>query len=301
MSMTVRVDYHLHSDCSDGIVSPEQIVRTAHEVGLKEIAIADHNSLIQFSEAQKEADKLGIFLIRACEITACIGKNDFHILAYGIKRINPLKEFLDKEKKNQEKRAYKTVAKLKELGWAIDLRRIKKKKKSQTPLGRVIIVRHIMTNLKNLTRLRQERIRNDVDFYSAYLDPGCPAFYPRKKSKVAYVVKKIKEAGGIAIWAHPIWTLTKHYEKMTAENFQHNFKRMLKAKIDGIEVFYPGVSEAQARSFYHLCWRYNLIITAGSDWHGDQTRKNMDSAPGNFPKYPDIGPDMLSKVLRNRG
>ncbi len=314
MLTPVKVDYHLHSRCSDGKLPPEQVVQRAAEAGLREIAITDHNTLAHIQPAQEAADKLGILLIKGCEITASVYGTDFHILAYGFTRMDPLKNFFERERKKQEKRAKKTAQKLSELGWYVDLDRILQAKEPETVLGRLIIVRFILTHPQNAERLLQEKIKEDEDFYVRYLRRGCPAYVVRKKPGIRRVVRLIKLAGGLAVWAHPIWTLNEYYEQETLGHLSQNFKRMRRAGIDGVEVFYPSIRENLAIALYNMCWKKKLLVTGGSDWHGEDFRKGEISAPGKYPVFPSkdpvfpgkypvfngIQPDVLSKILANR-
>jgi|GEM_PF-852039 len=300
MFMPIKVDYHLHSRCSDGKFSPEGVVKIAAEFGLREISVTDHNTLSHIQAAQETAEQLGMIFIKGCEITARVGKIDYHILAYGFTRQDLLKDFFEKEKKKQEERALKTAQKLIELGWSLELSLLWEKKKFTETFGRLLIVQAILADPKNSERLERERIFSDDDFYSKYLGKGCSAYFPRKKPGIKKVIKLIHLSGGLAIWAHPIWTLNEYYTQMTVSHLGENFRKMRRAGIDGLEVFYPGIKASQALTLYHMCWKYRLIVTGGSDWHGEVFRKGAESFPGEYPVFDGIQPDSLSKILANR-
>lgn len=78
-----KFDLHVHTDASDGIISPEDALTAAKKAGMDGIAITDHDTMDGYEEAKKFAKKIDIILIPAVEITTALGD----ILAYGVKEM----------------------------------------------------------------------------------------------------------------------------------------------------------------------------------------------------------------------
>lgn len=179
----------------------------------------------------------------------------------------------------------------------MDLEKIWETKPEKAILGRTLLVKFILDQEQNQSRLNIEKIKKIDDFYDKYLLYNCPAFVPRKKPGARRVVRIIHSAGGVAIWAHPVWTINEHHQNNTRKHLSDSFQRMLRAGIDGVEVLYPGIKENMAITLYNMCWNKNLLITGGSDWHGEDFRKGEKSVPGTYPVFKGMHLDILSKIL----
>ncbi|MGB7055684.1 MAG: PHP domain-containing protein, partial [bacterium] len=118
-------DLHIHSNCSDGLLSPEEIIQYCSEIDLKTIAITDHDS-VQAIEVLKDVDHRELELIPAVELSANIGHLDIHILAYFVDHENSdLLECLVKLRAHRIKRARKIIEKLSNDGIKVDFDRMK--------------------------------------------------------------------------------------------------------------------------------------------------------------------------------
>ena len=83
------IDLHAHTTISDGTVSPRELIQAAKKAGLTAVAITDHDSIDGIDEAQSEADRLGIKLVRGIEFSVAYGRNRLiHILGLGIEPRN---------------------------------------------------------------------------------------------------------------------------------------------------------------------------------------------------------------------
>jgi hypothetical protein len=96
-------------------------------------------------------------------------------------------------------------------------------------------------------------------FFEEYLVPGAKAFVPRRWPTAEQAIALIREAGGVAVIAHPYWDISEP-EKV------EDLIRSLGA--DGIETFYPSHSEEQTAHLLALCEELGLVPTASSDYHG---------------------------------
>ena len=96
-------------------------------------------------------------------------------------------------------------------------------------------------------------------FFEEYLVPGAKAFVPRRWPTAEQAVETIKQAGGIAVVAHPYWDISEPAE----------VEELIRAlDVDGVETFYPTHSKEQTEHLLALCDELDLIPTASSDYHG---------------------------------
>ena len=59
----MAVDLHTHSCCSDGSLTPSELMELAYEKKLSAIALTDHDTVSGIKEAKKSAENLSITLI----------------------------------------------------------------------------------------------------------------------------------------------------------------------------------------------------------------------------------------------
>ena len=123
-----KIDLHIHTNCSDGVLTPFEVIDTALKNGLSTISIADHDTVEAYSEKLIEyAKNKGINLIKGVEISTKINKCGIHILGYNIDINN--KEFLEKLNKLRNARhdyLYNVADKLKEIGYIINVEELDK-------------------------------------------------------------------------------------------------------------------------------------------------------------------------------
>ena len=84
------IDLHLHSNCSDGSDTPTELIAIAHNVGCTTVALSDHDTLDGIDEAEIEAERLGIELIPAIEVSLDWNRRSIHALAYFVDKDSPL-------------------------------------------------------------------------------------------------------------------------------------------------------------------------------------------------------------------
>ena len=84
----MAVDLHTHSCCSDGSLTPSELMELAYEKKLSAIALTDHDTVSGIKEAKKAAEDLSITLIPGIEISSLydLGNvvKEFHILGLGV-------------------------------------------------------------------------------------------------------------------------------------------------------------------------------------------------------------------------
>jgi predicted metal-dependent phosphoesterase TrpH len=245
-----QVDLHTHSNASDGKLSPEGIVNLAAELGLKYLALTDHDSVAGIPAALEAARAYpGLAFIPGVEISTDVPGGEVHMLGYFIDFAD--KDFgrsLEKFRDSREGRARGMIAKLAGLGIDIDWERVQELAGGGS-IGRPHIARAMMEK-GYITRFEEA--------FDKYIGHGGPAYVERYKMTPAEAVELIKRAGGLPVLAHPF--TVNQPEKVVAE---------LKPRgLVGLEAYYKDAAREDIRAMSDLAEQYGLIATGGSDFHG---------------------------------
>lgn len=246
----IKVDFHVHSTASDGLLSPREVVKRAYLNGVKYLALTDHDTLSGIQEAKEEGDKLGVTIIPGVELSTNHNGESIHILALFNDESykNPkFLEVLNNIKNKRVIRAKKIVGKLKE-EFDINISFENVLNRGKDVVARPHIAKEIISS----------GYKYDLDYiFDNFIGKGCKAYIPTNKLTAEDGVKIIHKFNGIAILAHPILI------KNTPIN------EFLKMNFDGIEGVYYQNSQDDESEFIAFGREHNLLITAGSDCHGD--------------------------------
>lgn len=246
----VKVDFHVHTSASDGILSPSQIVERAKLNNLKYLAITDHDTLTGLNEAILESKKNNITLIPGIELSTQHNDESVHILGFfkddSYENPDLIKE-LEKIKNHRIERAKKMVEKLKsEFNIIIDFNSILKQ--ADDAVARPHIARAIID------------AGYDYDFehiFSNFIGKGCKAYVPTLKLSTIDGIKLLKKYNALVFLAHP---------KLINNTPISEFLTM---NLDGIEAIYFQNNEEETKSFIEIAETNNLLVSCGSDFHGN--------------------------------
>ena len=253
-----KIDLHLHTFFSDGEDSPRELFNKIRKNNISLFSICDHNYISPESiKIKKIAEEYNIVFLQGVEIS-CVDRatgESLHILGYSHSfDLRKLNAFLQPIIAGYNRRAIKIIKKLnaKYNGLNLDFDEMRLRKK-EAYISRNTIACELMKFLGEESITLQEALK---ETFVEESDSWMP------DSKKA--VRIIKDAGGVAIIAHP---------GRTAKNLTHNFefllKRLVKSGVIGLEAFYPKHDEQMTAYFNNLGRQYGLVITAGSDWHGE--------------------------------
>jgi|Deesub1362A_J573_1020465.scaffolds.fasta_scaffold05139_4 hypothetical protein len=249
-------DLHLHTTASDGLLKPRQVVRIAEAKGFSAIAITDHDTVDGLEEAIKEGNIRGIEVIPGIELSTLCGQKEVHVLGYCIDRESSklhkiLKQFIESRKI----RAVKMVEKLNELGIRISMKRVREMAEGEF-VGRSHIARAMVEKgyISEISRA----------FTREYIGNGGKAYVERFKLNTREAIELILDINGIPVLAHP--GLESNGEAL----YEDEIKEFVEYGLKGIEVYYSEHDELQTRYYEDIANRYSLLITGGSDCHGDR-------------------------------
>jgi len=246
------VDLHTHSTASDGTLSPRELVFLAKKVGLKALALTDHDTIDGLPQAYQTAKEEGLPFLCGVEISIKFdGPGHFHLLGYFLEPPEELKEVLNKLKAARAERNKKMVEKLKELGIDITLEELKSLASGE--VGRP----HFAYLL-----VKKGYVKSIEEAFERYLKKGAPAYHPKALLTVEEAISAIKKAKGIPVLAHPI-TL-----KLSDEALKSYLIRLKELGLMGVEVYYSEHPKEYTNFLERLADGLSLIKTGGSDFHG---------------------------------
>lgn len=241
-------DLHIHTNFSDGTFTPEQVVRQAQEKGLCCIAITDHDTVSAIEPAIKEAEKSNIELIPGVELTAEVNDCEIHLLGYFVNyQTQWFTDKLDQICAVRRRRALHIIEKLKNCGIDLDPEELMSEVSSGS-IGRP----HIASMMK-----KKGYVISLQEAFDKYIGNGCPCYVKKFKLTPAEAIEMIRKVGGLAVLAHP------HY--MGNDRLISEFARL---GLKGIEVYYAEYNSAVTEHYQNLAKKYGLLITGGSDCHG---------------------------------
>lgn len=242
----MKADLHNHSIYSDGLYNIDELLKIAQDHHIDVMALTDHDSVYGCDTFLKKASIYHIKPILGLELSTVCNNESVHILGFFKNNIIPssMYEFSDMIKQRRYKRAIDMLNKIKDIyGVNIDFSMLE---------GRDIITRGNMFQIilaSNPNISKQEASFMISHDSKAYIE-------------VAYFntldgIKFLHENNCIAIYAHP--TLNK----------KQTIKVVCNCGIDGIEFRYPSNKDGEEEYFKKLAFKYNLFLSAGSDFHGD--------------------------------
>lgn len=248
------IDLHIHSTFSDGTKSPEEIILMAKEKGLKAIALSDHDTISGLKSAKYFGNIHSIEVINALEFSADFNGKEIHLLGYFINIEN--KELLNSIKQLEVTRNIRNaqlIEKLQALNINITMEYLK-----TLSVSSIITKAHFGRALVN-----KGYAKSIKEAFFLYLGENKPAFV--KKSLIDYkdAINLISNAGGICVLAHP------YIYGYSEKDLENNIKKLKDNGLKGIECYYSSHNKKQTNNLLNICQKYNLKITAGSDYHGD--------------------------------
>lgn len=258
-SKRLSIDLHLHSTASDGTLSPTQIVAIAWRQNIAAIALTDHDTIAGVEEARVSAKKYGVEFVSGIEISTNPPngfnlKGSLHILGYGIRIDDPdLTANLAKLQEARRNRNPKIIERLNRLGLDITLREVQEAV-TTGQLGRPHIAR-ILVKKGQATSIN--------DAFDNYLGTGQPAYVDKFRIECAQAIEMIRQAGGVAVLAHPILIDIAGKDALNALITQ-----LTSFGLQGLEVHYPEHTEKDVAHYKALAQNSGLFETGGTDFHG---------------------------------
>jgi 3',5'-nucleoside bisphosphate phosphatase len=256
------IDLHIHSTASDGTYEPAELLQMAARLGLEAIAITDHDILDGSRLAFLSERPPELKLISGVEISVnppadCQIDGSMHVLGYGIDLYDQnlstaLAELLDA----RDQRIPAILMRLHQIGIGIDLAQVKEQA-GEGAIGRP----HVANVLIDMGAAR------DIDdAFNKYLANGRPAYVDKYRLDCPRAFDLIRSAGGVPVLAHPFLIRSRQANWMAPL-----FKRLADLGLMGVEAYYSKHPPETVAAIKSVARQYGLLITGGSDFHGELT------------------------------
>jgi 3',5'-nucleoside bisphosphate phosphatase len=266
------IDLHIHTNASsDGQHSPREIFEVAREMDLKALSFADHNSVENVEEGIRLGAEYGIEFIPCMELNTLYRGLDLHILAYYIDpRSSALRQWMGEIHGKKVEQARRRTEKLNELGFRFTEDDLNSFAEGRLPTGKSFL-EAILSRPENR---KDPRLRPYIDgdrsgspfvnFYRDYLRGGKPAFVAMEDVSTPAAIQRIKHLGGISILAHP------------SDTGEENILSLIRSGLEGLEAYTPYHSSGEQEAFRLLAESRGLLVTAGSDFHGNKIKPDVE-------------------------
>lgn len=246
-----RADLHCHSTCSDGSLSPEELVRLAVEKGLQGLSITDHDTIAAYELALPHAKQLGLELIPGVEFSASHNDISIHILGYSYVSNHPaLQELCEKHSARRLNRNGLILEKLKHLGMPIAMEEVLAFSglPEAVSLGRPHIAQAMV---------KKGYVDSIEHAFKRFLSEGKSAYAVGNLISAKETIEAIHNAKGLAVIAHP---------HLIAHN--RTLKQLLEMNFDGLECYYSRFQKEKNQRWVSLAEKKGWLKTGGSDFHG---------------------------------
>ena len=252
------IDLHTHTTRSDGVVGPATLVKSAAAVGVRLLALTDHDTLAGYREVTAANNvPAGLTLVPGVEINAIVTRDlglwegELHILGFGMDPADEAFEAtLASQRRRRRERFEKTVALLRELDLSIDDHLLDVSGSDEDALGRPTVARALIAAGYATTV---------EDAFRRLLGWGMPGYVPRSGLGPVDAIKAIRAAGGLAALAH--------FSEAPAKI--EVVRELADAGLGGLEVYYRSFDMATVFAVGEVAAALGLVATGGSDYHGD--------------------------------
>ena len=253
-----RIDLHTHTRFSDGSDTPEELFAKALALGLKAVALTDHDC----TDGLSVPPPAGLERINGVELNTNADGREVHVLGYFFDPVAlNIRERAERDRNERNSRILDLLARKE--GIVITQEELR----SHKPVGNLGRP-HIADAL-----VRRGLFPDRSAAFSAWLDAGRPYFVPRRYFTLEEAAECIRRAGGKAVLAHPM------QYGLEPEALRALVRRCREAGFTGLEALYPGYGLETVDMLKALARDFGLLITGGSDYHGAHRPENPLGGP----------------------
>ncbi len=274
----INPDLHLHTNRSDGVLSPELMAYECRQAGLTLMAVTDHDTFQGSDELMRE--DTGIPLIPGVELSL----KDFsslHLLCYGIAEGRPLRQKVSELAEKRRERAAKMLEKLSALGCPLSEQELRER--CHGTIGRPHIARAMV---------HRGYVSSMSEAFNRYLGHNRPAYVAGERLGMAEALALVNEAGFVPVLAHP-------YElRLPQEQLFPLIQRWQAQGLKGIEVYHPSALSHGFDALDRFARANGLLVTGGSDFHQENDRHGKIGSMAAHWREAESDIQALMKALR---
>ena len=248
------IDLHVHTLASDGSDTPVDVVRMAAELGLRAVAVTDHDTFAGLPEAIEAGARYGVEVVPGVELSTIYDGVEVHVLGYYMDAGHPrLRAMMARATAERNARNETMVQRLHDAGYPVTMDALHAEFPGQTMLGRPHISEYLM---------RRGYVASVQDGMKNLLGRGKPFYVARYNIPLEESVETLRAAGGLPVVAH----LFKY--RYTPEQLTAMVDAAAAAGAVGLEAMYTNYTPAQEQAVRVLAAERGLLCTGGTDYHG---------------------------------
>jgi 3',5'-nucleoside bisphosphate phosphatase len=258
----LKIDLHAHTNRSDGLDTPANLVRLAKEQGIDVLAISDHDTASGWPEAIQAARSHRLSLIPAIEVSTHVSVPNWrpisvHLLAYLPNPDHPeFESELTKTRESRVSRAQRMVQLLAE-DFPISWDDIIANTQPGSTIGRPALADALV---------RAGVVPTRSDAFESILRPSGKYYISEATLDTVAAVKLIRRAGGVPVLAHPLTDFPAGSSR--GDMPSGHFEELIAAGLAGFEVDHRMVPEVARSWLRELAFKHGLVVTGSSDYHG---------------------------------
>ncbi len=253
------VDFHIHSNYSDGSLSPLEIFKKAQENKLIAISITDHDNIDNSIESIRYSEQFNIKYFSGIEVSTTIAgiSDDIHIVGLGMNLSNhDFLALLGKMQHYRKERNEEYIRNFKKHGIEIQIDELLRNK-TISSIGKPDFALYFY---------RKKIVTNPFKAYDELLNDNSKYYSKRITPDYTTIIETIRNSNGIAILAHP------HQLKLEINILDRITKSLVDVGLNGIETYYTGYKKKYIKQIKQIAKRYGLFQSGGSDFHCYESR-----------------------------
>lgn len=253
------IDLHCHTTASDGKLSPTQLVRLAVDLGMRAIAITDHDSTAGIDEALAAAAQTGLEVIPGVELSCDVPEGELHMLGYLLDYGDAaFQAELERLRFGRVGRAEAMAQRLAELGYPVSFERIRELA-GDGAIGRPHVAQAMV---------EAGYVRSKAEVFERFIGRNGPAYAERAKLLPVDACRLIRRVGGLPVFAHP-FIVRGDGQVIEPLPVEASLPELVQAGLAGLEAYYPRYTPQLTDRLLAWARRYGLLVTGGSDFHAD--------------------------------
>lgn len=267
--MTPLADLHLHSQHSDGALTPTALVEHAVRLGVTQLALTDHDTVAGCAEAAAACAALGLHFVSGCELSSTWRGQAIHVIGLAIDTRSPqLHEYFAGIAATREVRLHEIGARLERRG--------------KVPGREIATAVAASAAVPTRTHVARELVARGhassvQDAIERWLGRGTPGHVPVEWPALETAIAAIRAAGGWPVLAHP------HRYRLSGGALRQLIEAFVAAGGAALEVSVGGMARSDLDRLATLARRQGLPASCGSDFHNPSIPWNP---PGRFAKLP---------------
>lgn len=258
------LDLHLHSSVSDGEFTPRALAGKLKKEHISFAALTDHDTCDGAADFVDECRRLGIQAVSGAEFSA-EARQTLHLLGYGFATDSAaMIEFMADMRVRRRWRNEEMVANLAAMGVELSLPELE-----ASAAGEIVARPHFAKMM-----LEKGYIKTVDDAYHRYIGDHAPAYVRKYKPLPEVIINVIRSSGGLVVAAHPVLMAR------DPDQVLRDLEALAELGLDGVEIAHPDISRRMTDRLLDFAAKRRLLVTAGSDYHGPQTKPHVKLGKG---------------------